>query len=175
MNILAVETSGDYCSVALWRDGVVDERELPAEQRQSGLLIDMIRDLLRDKGLALAHVDGIAYGAGPGSFTGLRVACGVVQGMAAGAGKPVALMGGAGGSSAADLPDDVDVFVTGDVKYHEALDAAERGIAIIDAGHHGTEMPVLHFITGLLDVILPKLRVVQYNEPDPFTAVTGKR
>lgn len=89
--------------------------------------------------------------------------------------RNVAVMGGAGGSSAANLPDDIDVFVTGDVKYHEALDAAERGIAIIDAGHHGTELPVLRFITGLLDVMLPKLRVVQYNEPDPFTAVTGKR
>jgi len=93
LNILAVETSGDYCSVALWCDGVVDGSEVPAEQRQSGMLIDMIHDLLRNKGLVLAQVDGIAYGAGPGSFTGLRVACGVVQGMAAGAGKPVAGVG----------------------------------------------------------------------------------
>lgn len=88
--------------------------------------------------------------------------------------RNVAVMGGAGGSSAADLPDDVDVFVTGDVKYHEALDAGERGIAIIDAGHHGTELPVLRFIVSRLEAMLPKLRVAEYREPDPFKAVTGK-
>lgn len=93
MNILAVETSGDYCSVALWRDGKIDECELPAEQRQSGMLIDMVHGLLNTCGSMLSRMDGIAYGAGPGSFTGLRVACGVVQGLALGANKPVAGVG----------------------------------------------------------------------------------
>ncbi len=93
MNILAVETSGDYCSVALWRDGSIDECEMPAEQRQSGMLIDMVHALLHTCGSTLSRMDGIAYGAGPGSFTGLRVACGVVQGLALGANKPVAGVG----------------------------------------------------------------------------------
>jgi dinuclear metal center YbgI/SA1388 family protein len=89
--------------------------------------------------------------------------------------RNVAVMGGAGGSSAADVPGDVDVFVTGDVKYHEALDANERGLAIIDAGHHGTELPIVRFIQSRLQVMLPKLRVTTYLEPDPFTAITRKQ
>lgn len=89
LNILAVETSGDYCSVALWRDGQIDDHEMLAGQRQSGMLIDMVHVLLRECGVTLQQMDGIAYGAGPGSFTGLRVACGVVQGLAMGVCKPV--------------------------------------------------------------------------------------
>lgn len=93
LNILAVETSGDYCSVALWRDGKIDEREMLSEQRQSGMLIDMVHGLLSDCAVTLPQMDGIAYGAGPGAFTGLRVACGVVQGLAVGIGKPVVGIG----------------------------------------------------------------------------------
>ncbi|HTD90623.1 MAG TPA: tRNA (adenosine(37)-N6)-threonylcarbamoyltransferase complex dimerization subunit type 1 TsaB [Burkholderiales bacterium] len=89
MKILALETSGDYCSVALWRDGIIEDREIPAGQRQSGLLLDLVHELLLSCDMRLADVDGIAFGAGPGSFTGLRVACGVVQGLAMGADKPV--------------------------------------------------------------------------------------
>ncbi|MEQ1775885.1 MAG: tRNA (adenosine(37)-N6)-threonylcarbamoyltransferase complex dimerization subunit type 1 TsaB [Burkholderiales bacterium] len=88
-----METSGDYCSVALWRDGAIEEREMLAGQRQSGLLIDMVHALLNECRVSLRQMDGIAYGAGPGSFTGLRVACGVVQGLAMGANKPVVGVG----------------------------------------------------------------------------------
>ncbi len=93
MKILALETSGDFCSVALWRDGAVDDREVPAGQRQSGLLLDMVHALLHACGETLSAIDGIAFGAGPGSFTGLRVACGVTQGLALGADKPVVAVG----------------------------------------------------------------------------------
>lgn len=89
MNILALETSGDFCSVALWRDGVIDHREMPAGQRQSGFLLDLVHEVLHSNGETLAALDGIAFGAGPGSFTGLRIACGVAQGLALGADKPV--------------------------------------------------------------------------------------
>ncbi len=64
-----------------------------SEQRQSGMLIDMVHELLKACGCTLSQMDGIAYGTGPGSFTGLRVACGVVQGLALGANKPVAGVG----------------------------------------------------------------------------------
>jgi tRNA threonylcarbamoyladenosine biosynthesis protein TsaB len=89
LKILALETSGDFCSVALWRDGTVDDREVSAGQRQSGLLLDMVHALLGTCGEKLRDIDGIAFGAGPGSFTGLRVACGVTQGLALGVDKPV--------------------------------------------------------------------------------------
>ncbi len=89
MKILALDTSTDYCTVALWQDGAVDMREALAGQRQSELLLPMVGELLGRSGLAVSGLDGIAYGQGPGSFTGLRIACGVTQGLALGAGLPV--------------------------------------------------------------------------------------
>jgi tRNA threonylcarbamoyladenosine biosynthesis protein TsaB len=86
LKILALDTSTEYCSVALWRDGEVDAREALAGQRHSQLLLPMVDELLGRHGLTVKALDGIAYGQGPGSFTGLRIACGVVQGLAFGAG-----------------------------------------------------------------------------------------
>lgn len=84
----------------------------------------------------------------------------------------IAVMGGAGGGSASGVPDDVDVFVTGDVKYHDAVDAAERSLAIIDAGHHGTEKWIVPAITDRLKSKLKGVTVRSYMEPDPFAIVT---
>lgn len=86
--------------------------------------------------------------------------------------RRVAVLGGSGGGSAAGVPGDVDVFVTGDVKYHEALDARERGLNIIDAGHHGTEKWIVPALTEYLRKNLKGARVTAYNEPDPFRAIT---
>ncbi len=89
MKILALETSTELCSVALWSDGDVDASEEAAGQRHSQLLLPMVDALLRRHALAVNDLDGIAYGSGPGSFTGLRIACGVAQGLAYGAGLQV--------------------------------------------------------------------------------------
>jgi tRNA threonylcarbamoyladenosine biosynthesis protein TsaB len=93
MKILALETSTENCSVALWRDGTVDDREELAGQRHSELLLPMVDGLLRSHGLTVKDLDGVAYGQGPGSFTGLRIGCGVTQGLALGAGLPVVGVG----------------------------------------------------------------------------------
>ncbi len=85
MRILALETSTEYCSVALWQDGNVTERFELVGQKHSELLMAMIDDVLKDAELKLAQLDGIAFGMGPGSFTGVRIACGVTQGLALGA------------------------------------------------------------------------------------------
>jgi len=90
MRILALETSTEYCSVALWLDGVVTERCELVGQKHSELLIAMLDDLLQATGYKLQDMDGIAFGMGPGSFTGVRIACGAAQGLAFGAGLPVA-------------------------------------------------------------------------------------
>ena len=86
--------------------------------------------------------------------------------------RSVAVLGGSGGGSAADIPGDIDVYVTGDVKYHEALDARERGLNIIDAGHHGTEKWIVPALADYLKKNLKGARVTAYNEPDPFRAIT---
>lgn len=89
MKLLVIDTSTEWCSAALWLDGRVHARRVLAEQRHSSLLLPMVDELLRETGLALRQLDGIGYGAGPGSFTGLRIACAVTQGLAFGADLPV--------------------------------------------------------------------------------------
>ena len=89
MRLLALETSTEYCSVALWQDGNISSRSVLAGQKHSELLIAMLDEVLRVAGVKLAQLDGIAFGTGPGSFTGVRIACGVAQGLALGAGLPV--------------------------------------------------------------------------------------
>jgi tRNA threonylcarbamoyladenosine biosynthesis protein TsaB len=89
VKILALETSTQYCSAALWLDGEVRFDGCHAEQRHSQLILPMIDALLAQSGIKLAEFDAVAFGEGPGSFTGLRIACGVAQGLALGAGLPV--------------------------------------------------------------------------------------
>lgn len=89
MKILALETSTEYCSVALWQEGVVTGRIEEVGQKHSEVLIAMVDSVLQEARIKLAQLDGVAYGAGPGSFTGVRIACGVTQGLALGANLPV--------------------------------------------------------------------------------------
>jgi tRNA threonylcarbamoyladenosine biosynthesis protein TsaB len=89
MRILALDTSTEYLSLALWQDGSLSVREMLAQQKHSSLVLPLLREMLDETGLELNALDGIAFGAGPGSFTGLRIACGVAQGLAFGADLPV--------------------------------------------------------------------------------------
>jgi len=93
MQLLALETSTNLGSCALWRDGACAERFCPDGVLHSETLLPLVRNLLTDAGVSLSQLDGIAFGAGPGAFTGLRVACGVAQGLAVGAGLPVVPVG----------------------------------------------------------------------------------
>ncbi len=93
MNLLALDTSTEFCSAALVRGEELTHRQAHAIQRHSQLILPMIEELLAASGVVLSQLDGIAFGAGPGSFTGLRIACGVAQGLAFGAGLPVVPVG----------------------------------------------------------------------------------
>jgi tRNA threonylcarbamoyladenosine biosynthesis protein TsaB len=89
MRFAAIETSGDWCSVALWRDGEIVSLERRAPNRHSELAMPLLEKLLGEAGLTASELDGVAFGAGPGSFTGLRIACGLAQGLAFARGLPV--------------------------------------------------------------------------------------
>jgi tRNA threonylcarbamoyladenosine biosynthesis protein TsaB len=93
LKILALETSTEWCSAALSLDGRVLAGEEHAGQRHSELLLPMIDALLKDAGIALADCEAIAFGMGPGSFTGLRIACGVAQGLGFAVGLPLVGVG----------------------------------------------------------------------------------
>lgn len=81
MKILALETAADPGSVALWRDGEMVVRHCPPGLANSETLLPLAEAVLQESGLGFPDLEGIAFGMGPGSFTGLRVACGVAQGL----------------------------------------------------------------------------------------------
>ncbi|MES3023460.1 MAG: tRNA (adenosine(37)-N6)-threonylcarbamoyltransferase complex dimerization subunit type 1 TsaB [Pseudomonadota bacterium] len=87
--ILAIETSSELASCALIRDGAVLARESSGVRTHSQSILPMVQELLAEAGLTLAECDALAFGAGPGSFTGVRTACGIAQGLAFGAKLPV--------------------------------------------------------------------------------------
>lgn len=89
MNILALDTTAEACSVALWCDGQVFARHESTPRMHTRKLMPMIQTLLQEQGLAPADLTAVAFGRGPGSFTGLRIAAGVAQGLAFGLDCPV--------------------------------------------------------------------------------------
>jgi tRNA threonylcarbamoyladenosine biosynthesis protein TsaB len=80
--ILAIDAATDACSVAIYRDGSYQERHEIAPRQHSQRLFGMLRELLPSGKLREQGIDAIAYGCGPGSFTGLRIAASAVQGLA---------------------------------------------------------------------------------------------
>ena len=84
MQFAALETSTEWCSVAVWRDGEIAGLERRAGHRHSELVLPMLESLL-----GTTKLDAVAFGAGPGAFTGLRIACGLAQGLAFAHGLPV--------------------------------------------------------------------------------------
>ena len=89
MNLLALETSAETASVALLTGGDTIFREGGTPGTHARFVLPWVEELLAESGLALGRLDGIAFSAGPGSFTGLRLAVSVAQGLALGAGLPV--------------------------------------------------------------------------------------
>lgn len=89
MRLIGIEASGSRLSVALWRDGAILERGGVHPNSGSDRILPWIAELLDEAGMSTAELDGVAFGAGPGSFTGLRLACGIAQGLGWGLGLPL--------------------------------------------------------------------------------------
>ena len=131
MRILAIDASSEICALALGEGERWVERSVVAEQRHSELLLPMIRSLLDECGCTLDDVDGIAFGAGPGSFTGLRLACGVAQGLALGAGLPLV------GVSTLEALAETARRRNGAIRVIAALDARMREVYVAAYQHDG--------------------------------------
>ena len=116
--LLAFDTATEHLSIALEVGGEVFTHEGEGGAKASGALIPAIMALLARAGTALQSLDAIAFGRGPGAFTGLRTACAVAQGLAFGAGKPV-------------LPIDTLLAVAEDARRGDSR--AQRIWAVMDA------------------------------------------
>ena len=80
--ILAIETATEACSAAVLVDGEIVEQYQVASRRHNELILPMCQKVLVDSGVELQQLDAIAFGCGPGAFTGVRIAAGVTQGIA---------------------------------------------------------------------------------------------
>lgn len=89
MNILAIETATESCSVALEVGGQVWQRYQHAPRQHAELLLPWVQELLREAGIGFEDIDVVAFSQGPGSFTSVRIGIGVVQGIAWAADCPV--------------------------------------------------------------------------------------
>lgn len=134
--LLALDTATETCSVALLKDGAIVVRSEVVGQRHSERALPMVDAILRDTRTELGELDAIAFGAGPGSFTGLRIACGLAQGLAWGAGKRVIAVGNLMALAARVFEQASDcrsVLCAIDARMHEAYCAVyQRGPEILE-------------------------------------------
>lgn len=87
--ILALDTSTENCSAALYIDGVITFRELESPREHTQRILPMVDELLKEANIKLNQLDALAFGRGPGSFTGVRIGTGIAQGLAFGADLPM--------------------------------------------------------------------------------------
>lgn len=89
MRILAIDTATEACSVALWNDGTHSAHFELCPREHTQRILPMVQDILAANGTSLTELNALAYGRGPGSFTGVRIGIGIAQGLALGADLPM--------------------------------------------------------------------------------------
>lgn len=141
MKILAIETSCEHASVALLLDNEVRERRLEGHNNHSEYLLPTLQSLLAEAGVPLSALDALAFGAGPGAFTGLRLACGAAQGLAMGAGLGVVPVPSV--AALALQAEGDNVFVATDARMGEIYSTAYRkeGRRLVEAAQTACTPP----------------------------------
>jgi len=147
MRFAALETSSEWCSVALWLDGEIAGVERRAANKHSELALPMLEALFRKTNTRVENLDAVAFGAGPGSFTGLRIACGLAQGLALARGLPVL-----GVSTLEAIAEEC---------------GAERVVACLDARMHEVYYAALQRSAGRWAEVVPTLCVAPAAAPPP--------
>lgn len=87
--ILAIDTATEACSVALWNNGEVQALFELCPREHTQRILPLVQQVLAESGLSLGQLDALAFGRGPGSFTGVRIGIGIAQGLALGADLPM--------------------------------------------------------------------------------------
>jgi tRNA threonylcarbamoyladenosine biosynthesis protein TsaB len=122
VRILALDTATENCSAALLINGRLNARERLLERGHAEHILPMIDELLAESGVSLASLDAVAFGRGPGAFTGVRLAASVTQGLAFGAGVPVVAVSDLAALAQRALEEDATiarVLVCMDARMHE--------------------------------------------------------
>jgi tRNA threonylcarbamoyladenosine biosynthesis protein TsaB len=148
--VLAIDTATELCSVALLHAGLTEHCETVG-QKHSERALPLVDRVLAEAGLRLADVDAFAFGAGPGSFTGLRIACGLVQGLAHACGRPVVGVGNLRALAAAAFaqrPLATVALTAIDARMHEVYCAVHRN----DTGVTELRAPALEAPGALAEV-----------------------
>ena len=140
MKILSIDTSSEACSASLNLDGELITKFEIAPQKHSSLILTMCDDLLAQCDIKLNQLDAVAFGQGPGSFTGLRIAAGVTQGIAFGADLPVISV-----STLAALAQQIKTH-TNDTKIIAAIDARMQEVywCIYSVDENGLVIPEMN-------------------------------
>jgi tRNA threonylcarbamoyladenosine biosynthesis protein TsaB len=182
--ILALDSSTDACSVALYADGRLSALFELAAKSHTQRLLPMVDEVLRTNGLKLESLDAIAFGRGPGSFTGLRICMGIVQGLAFGAQLPVIpvstleamALGYYRANPAAELP----VLVALDARMDEVYWAlfARNGDTVVPLGNEFVmkpellpEQPLIQSLAGKFIAVGPGWHYPAMQQLAPGTIV----
>jgi tRNA threonylcarbamoyladenosine biosynthesis protein TsaB len=129
MKILAIDTATEACSVSLALGSRQLDRYVELERGHAERVLPMVQELLAEGGVTLASLDAIAFGRGPGGFTGVRLAASVAQGLAFGAGVgvvPISDLAAVAHRALADRPEATRVLVVNDARMREVYWCAFR-------------------------------------------------
>jgi tRNA threonylcarbamoyladenosine biosynthesis protein TsaB len=163
MNILTIDTATEACSVALQFDQTLFTRYEVCPQQHSQKILPMVDAVMKEAGASLAALDGLGFGRGPGSFTGVRIATGIIQGLALGSQLPVA-----GVSTLAAMAQ--QVINTGDVS--DVAVAIDARMGEVYFGHYQNQQGIATLV-GEEQVTSPEAVAEQLDVSSMAVAGTG--